>query len=308
MVNKTQAVERLAIFDAITTITGSAGRYTVPDLVAVEVASALKAYSCVRQVATVINTPTGAPMVWPNSDGTSEVGELLNESAYSATTSEIVFGGAVLNVFRFGSKVIAVPIELMQDSAADPLGFLLKRIAARLGRITNRKFTIGTGIGEPLGIINAAGIGKYSPPGQTVTVTQDDLADLITSVDEVHRQSPNCVFMMSNNTLQFIRRLTDSTGQPLNMVSVGQDGKERLLGYRVVTNPDMPQLGAGKTPIAFGDFATFVVRDVTMEKVVRMTDSAPTLKGQEWFLGVARSGGAYTDAGGAIMLFKNAAV
>jgi HK97 family phage major capsid protein len=81
-----------------------------------------------------------------------------------------------------------------------------------------------------------------------------------------------------------------------------------LLGYRVVTNPDMPQLGAGNTPIAFGDFATFVVRDVTMEKIVRMTDSAPTLKGQEWFLGVARSGGAYTDAGGAIKLFKNAAV
>lgn len=308
MVHKTEAVERLAIFNAITAITGSAGRYTVPDLVAVEIAEALKSYSCVRQVATVINTPTGAPMVWPNSDGTSEVGELLSESAWASTANEIIIGGAPLNVFKFGSKKISVSIELMQDSAADPLGFLLKRIGARLGRITNRKFTIGTGIGEPLGIVNAAGIGKYSPSGQTVTVTPDDLADLIASVDEVHRQSPNCVFMMSNNTLQAIRRLTDSAGQPLNLVSVGQDGKERLEGFRVVTNPDMPQLGAGKTPIAFGDFATFVVRDVKMEGVVRMTDSGPTLNGQEWFLGVARSGGAYTDAGGAIRLFKNAAV
>lgn len=296
----------MTILNAMSTTTGSQGGYTVPGLVAAEVADALKAHSAMRQVSTIIVTLTGAAMSWPNSDGTNEVGELLVQNA-PASTADTDFGATWINVFRFGSKIIKVSIELMQDSAADPLGFLIKRIGARLGRITNRKFTIGTGIDEPLGIVNAAEVGKTGAAGQTTTVTHDDLADLISSVDEAYRQNPNCVFMMADSTLQAIRKLKDSTGQPLNLVKIGPDGKDRLLGYRVVINPDMPAMAADAASIAFGDFATYVIRDLPPEKVLKMTDSVPTLLGQIWFAGFARSGGAYTDVGGAIKLYKNAA-
>jgi HK97 family phage major capsid protein len=305
MKNQNQIIERAAFLNAMSTTTGSQGGYAVPSLIAAEVADALKTYSAMRQVSTVIGTPTGAAMGWPNSDGTNEVGEMLAQNAPS-TVADTNFGTSGLATYRFGSKVIEVPIELMQDSAADPLGFLIKRIGARIGRITNRKFTIGTGANEPLGIIPAATIGKTGGAGQTITVTHDDLADLVSSVDEAYRQSPNCVFMMADSTLQAIRKLKDTAGHPLNLVTMGPDGKERLLGYRVVINPDVPAMAAEAKSIAFGDFSTFIIRDLPAEGIRKMDDSAPALKGQVWFVGFVRSGGAYTDVGGAIKLYQNA--
>lgn len=306
MKNSTQIAERMSILNSMTNAASANGAYTAPGLVAAEVADSLKAHSAMRQVSTVIVTSSGLAMSWPNSDGTTEVGELLAQGAEPSTVNP-EFGSATINVFRFGSKIIKVPIELLQDWAADPLGFLINRIGARIGRITNRKFTIGTGIDEPLGIVNAAQVGRYGSAGQTTTVTHDNLIDLVTSVDEAYRQNPNCVFMMADSTLQAIRKLKDPAGQPLNLVTMGTDGRERLLGYRVVVNPDMPAMAADAKSIAFGDFATFVIRDLPPEKVLKMTDSGPTLAGQVWFAGFARSGGAYTDSGGAIKLYRNAA-
>jgi HK97 family phage major capsid protein len=302
----TEADERMEILELMSRVGRFVqGAMTVPVIVEKEIADALKTYSSMRQVSTVVITETGSAMNWPNSDGTAEMGELLSQNQY-ASDADMSFGNSPIDVFRFSSKKIKLPMELMQDSGVDPLGFLINRIGARLGRITNRKFTIGTGIGEPKGIVNAASVGKIASPGQVASVTYFDLQILVGSVDEAYRQSTSCVFMMADSTAQVIRQMVDSDNRPLDLVKMGPDGKDRLLGYRLVINPDMPPLGANATPIAFGDFATYVIRDLPPEEVKRMTDSAAVLAGQVWYIGFARAGGAYTDVGGAIKLFKNA--
>jgi HK97 family phage major capsid protein len=118
---------------------------------------------------------------------------------------------STLSTYKFSSKSVAVPIELLQDSAVDVEGFVRKRLVTRLGRITNTHFTTGTGLASPTGIVTAAGSGKVGTTGQTLTVIYDDLIDLQHSVDPAYRQLGNCGWMMNDASVKVIRKIKDTT-------------------------------------------------------------------------------------------------
>jgi HK97 family phage major capsid protein len=72
-----------------------------------------------------------------------------------------------LNTFKFGSKTITIPIELLQDTNVDIVALVNKRVRDRIGRIANQpKFTNGTGTGEPFGLVPPASVGKTAPPAR----------------------------------------------------------------------------------------------------------------------------------------------
>jgi HK97 family phage major capsid protein len=144
-----------SIRNTLSTTTGSEGGFSVQKDVAKVIADALKAYGGMRACgATILNTDQGNPIDFPTSDGTSELGEQLAENTTS-TNADPVFGVVNLTTYKFSSKDVAVPIELLQDSAVDIEAFIRARLVARLGRITNLRFTTGTGTGQPLGIATA---------------------------------------------------------------------------------------------------------------------------------------------------------
>jgi HK97 family phage major capsid protein len=130
--------------NTMSTTTQSQGGYTVPTEVAQQVADALKAYGGVRAVADVISTSGSNPINFPTSDGTSETGELIAENA-TASGADPSFGVVTLTTYKFSSKIVAVPFELLQDSAVDMEAFIRMRLATRLGRVQNTYFTTGTG-------------------------------------------------------------------------------------------------------------------------------------------------------------------
>ena len=293
----------------MSTTTGSEGGYTVQTDIAKTVADALKEYGGIRNVATVIQTEMGNPMSFPTSNGTSEVGELIPENT-SATGQDPAFGTLSLNVFKFSSKVIAVPIELLQDSSVDIEAFVLKRITDRLGRITNQMFTTGTGTAQPRGIVTAATSGVVGATGQTTSIAYDDLIDLVHSVDPAYRMSSQCGFMLHDTTMREIRKLKDDAGRPVFLP--GYDGladamPDTILGYPVTINQDMPVMAADAKSVLFGDFSRYYVRDVLQNTLHRFEDSAYAKLGQVGFLAWARSGGNLIDVGGAIKYYQNSA-
>lgn len=304
---------RTRFWNAVYEATPSQAGLAVPKPVAESIADALKAYSPMRRVSTVFTTDTGGEMGWPNSDGRNEIGEQLDQNV-QAGSQDPTFGRTPLFVFKFSSRLIRIPTELWRDAGGNFASFIEHRIAARIGRIQNRKFTIGTGSAvvtdpnygkEPMGIVGAAGVGRIGVAGQTMTVSDDDLESLISSVDEAYRLSPSCVFMLHEQTLRAIASLKDPAGSPLQLVERGSDLVQRLKGYRVVTNGDMPIMAPGAKSILFGDFSAYVIRDVTNTDVRRLEDSALSLAGQIGMIGFARSGGAYVDVGGAIMAYQH---
>jgi HK97 family phage major capsid protein len=121
------AEEWSAVRNTMSTGTDSEGGYTVPATVASSILDALKAYGGMRAVADVIRTAGGESMNWPTSDGTAEEGEIVAENA-SASDADVSFGTKGLGVYKYSSKVVTVPIELLQDSSADIEGFVRGRL------------------------------------------------------------------------------------------------------------------------------------------------------------------------------------
>ncbi len=293
-----------AIRNTMSTTTPAEGGYTVATEVATYVMDAMKAFGGMRQVATILRTDQGNPMTWPTSDGTTEVGEILAENA-SATDLDVSFNTKNLPVYKYSSKVVTVPIELLQDSNVDIEAFVRARIAQRLGRITNTHFTTGDGSSKPTGIIAAASVGKTGASGQTTTVTYADLVDLEHSVDPAYRV--NCKWMFHDSTLKALKKLLDTQNRPLWLPGISVKEPDTILGYTYQINQDVATMAASAKSIAFGDLSKYVIRDVMAMTYYRFDDSAYAKKGQVGFLAFLRSGGNFMDVGGAVKLYQNAA-
>jgi HK97 family phage major capsid protein len=303
------AADLAVVQNTMSTTTNSEGGFTVATEVARSVVQALKAFGGMRAVANVIQTAQGNPINFPTSDGTSEVGEILAENA-SATDLDPSFGVRTLSTFKYSSKVVSVPYELLQDTSIDVEALIRDRLATRLGRITNTHFTTGTGSGQPNGVITATSVGKTGATGQTLTVTYDDLVDLQHSVDPAYRALGNERFMMNDASLRVIRKLKDSQNRPIFVpgYETGVPGgmPDTLLGSPVVINQDVPVMAANAKSILFGDFSFYTIRDVMDVTLFRFTDSVFTRKGQVGFLAWMRSGGQMLDVN-AVKFYANSA-
>jgi HK97 family phage major capsid protein len=283
---------QVAVYNTLSSTSGSQGGFTVPATVSRRLIDALKDFSGVRRVAEVVVTESGGPLSLPTSDGTSEVAELLVENA-TATAANPSFGTATLNSFKYSSKIFTLPVELLQDSEIDIEQFVLDRAAARIGRLTNTHFTVGTGSGQPQGFVGVAAVGKTGAVGQTATFTHDDIVDLMHSVDPAYRQDPRggVAFMLSDAGLKAARKLRDTAGRPLYFPSDGST-PDRLLGYDVVVNNDVPTAAASAKTIFFGNWRQgYKVRDVLEMQLRRFDDAAYLRLGQVAFLAIARCGG-----------------
>ncbi|WP_375666798.1 phage major capsid protein, partial [Bartonella sp. TT121SHDZB] len=86
----------------------------------------------VRAVASEIQTATGAQMLFPTADATSEEGEIVGENV-TVSTGETTFGQANMGVYKYSSKSIALPFELLQDSFIDIEAYIKSLLALRLG-------------------------------------------------------------------------------------------------------------------------------------------------------------------------------
>lgn len=303
------AAEWVDIRATMSTTTGSEGGYTVQTDIAKTIVEALKATGGMREVATVLQTSMGNAINYPNSDGTSEEGEILGENQLSAD-SDPELGSTTISVYKYGSKVVAIPLELLMDSAIDIEAFVRQRLISRIARITNKHFTIGTGTGQPRGIVTSATSGKVGASGQTATITYDDLVDLQHSVNRAYRDL-GASFMMSDAAVKVIRKLKDDQSRPIFVpgYETGVPGgiPDTLLGDRLVINDDIPAMAANAKSVVYGSLKSYLIRDVMSYNLMRFDDSAYAKKGQVGFLMFSRNGGGLPDVGGAVKYYQNSA-
>ena len=306
--NNVSAEQAIAIRNAMSTTTPAEGGYTVPSEIAAMVINKLKSYGGMRDVAEIISTESGNPLNFPTNDGTAEVGEIVGENT-GAAAGDTTFGTVPLNVFKYSSKKIALPVELIQDSAIDVIAFVVARLAERIARIQNTHFTVGAGTTLPDGVIPKATVGKTGTTGQTLTVIYDDLIDLIHSVNRAYRA--NGKFMLADSSVAVIRKLKDTTGRPIwnpgDMEGIANGVPSTICGYPYVVNDDVAAMAASAKSIAFGDFSKYIIRDVANSTSLRrFDDSAFALAGQVGFCGWTRSGGNLMDTS-AVKVYVNSA-
>jgi HK97 family phage major capsid protein len=298
------------IRNVMSTTTGAEGGFTVATEVATSVIDALKAFGGMRSVATVLRTEGGNPMNFPTSNGVSEEGEIVAENV-TTTPLDLTFGTLGLPVYKYSSKSLAVPWELLQDSSIDVQAFVINRLVTRLGRITNKHFTIGSGVSQPNGVVTASTSGRIGTAGNTTSVTYDFLVDLEHSVDPAYREGGRGGYMVHDTTLRELRKIKDTQGRPLFVpgyeMNVPGGAPNTLMGSPITVNQDMPVMAANAKSILFGDLSTYNIRDAMNVEMKRFDDSAFALKGQVGFCAWLRSGGNLLDVGGAVKHYQNSA-
>lgn len=284
-------------------LTGNLGGFVVPQGFYASVINALKYYAgVIESEPTVLNTSMGNDLPVPTSNDTSNMGRILGEGSPAAVL-EVTFGQVILKAFKYTSDIIAVPIELLQDTGVDIEALITAKIAERLGRIQNLHFTTGDGNGKPRGILIDTVLGKTGAAGQTATIIYDDIVDLKYSVNRAYRR--NAKFMMADTVLQAILKLKDSNNRPLilDYLATLQAGEpEKLLGQNLVVNNDMPGLGitgspaVGNQSLLYGDFSNYWVRRVMAMLLLRLTERYAE-QGLVAFLAFMRTDGRMVDAG-----------
>lgn len=309
--NALTAAEWGHVRNTMSTTTPSEGGYTIDSTVASDLIKGLKAFGGMREAATVFGTATGGPMSWPTMDDTGNVGEIVAENT-AAADLDLSFGTVALPVYKYSSKVVTVPFELVQDTSVDLEGTINAALAQRLARIQNTHFTVGTGSSQPRGIVVAAASGKVGATGQTTTVIYDDLVDLEHSIDPAYRNLPGAGFMLHDTTLRALRKIKDSEGRPIFVPGYesGSPGgaPSTLLGRPIIVNQDVAAMAANAKSILFGVLPNYRIRDVMQATLFRFTDSAYTKKGQVGFMAWMRTGGNLLDLSGAtVKHYQNSA-
>jgi HK97 family phage major capsid protein len=286
---------------ALSPATGSTGGYTVPQGFEDVLVEARKWYGGIDQFSETITTDTGAPLPWPTANDTVNIGEIIGVNT-QLSMAQPSFGQVMFNGYIFSSKIVLVPITLMQDSAFPLDTWLPRQLGVRIARIQNTKFTVGVGGGtEPTGIITAAaaaGNVVQMTTGNVATISADNFTDLETAVDKAYR--PGAKYMLNDKTLQLVKKLKDSSGRSLwlsGLASSLQGGYPATInGYEYVINNDMPVPGASNYIVAFGDPTAFKIRRVKGYVTMRLTERYADYL-QVGFLAAERADSNLIDAG-----------
>lgn len=229
------------------------------------------AYSGTLQACDIVRTNGGGDLPWPTMDDTSNKGALVAESGSIATDTDPATSSVTMKAFKFTSKAVLVPYELLEDAALAPdLQLVLAdALAERLGRIKEQYYTTGTGSAQPQGIVTASALGVTT--ASTTAIAADDIIKMEHSVDPAYRNG--AAYMMNDSVLLAVRLLKDSEGRYLWQPGL-QDGiPDRLNGRQVFVNQEMESaLTAAKKVMLFGQFAKHKIREVNSMRLYRLTE------------------------------------
>jgi HK97 family phage major capsid protein len=208
---------------------------------------------------------------------TSNTGRIIGVNT-QVTNTALTFGQVAFTSYIFSSDIVLIPLALLQDAIFDVNSLASGALGERLGRLLNNKLTVGSGSGEPTGIVTAAvaaGNTVTAATGGATSVTYNNLVDLEHAVDPNYRQGSK--YMFHDTTLKVLKKLVDSSNRPLWQpaltASFGQGAQPSILDHPYVINNDMAVMAANANSILFGDLTKYKYRKVAGgTSIMRLTE------------------------------------
>lgn len=164
--------------------------------------------------------------------------------------------------FSYHKLQVRVAVELVAGTVAMPAfeATISDNIVEAMVKALDEAILVGSGTGQPLGIVNDTGI----PAGQSVEVPAEDFSNYKTwtgLMGTVPRSYRNGVTLIMNDAdwNAHIVGMTDANGQPVARVTYGLDGttQERFLGREVIPVEDyLPSIDSAVE----GDVVAILVR------------------------------------------------
>jgi HK97 family phage major capsid protein len=255
------------------------GGYAIPREIDALIATQVKEYSPIRQLAQVVQVGSSGYRKLVAVGGTASGWVAETVARPETNTPEFA------EIAPPSGELYANPAAsqaMLDDSAFDLESWLATEIAMEFGRAEGAAFVNGTGINQPLGFLStpistigdatrAFGTLQYITSGDADSFGSNPEARLIDLVHQVKaplRQGASWV--MNSSTLAEVRKLKTADGAFLWQPGLVESQPDRLLGYPVVEAEDMPDIAAGNTPIAFGNFkAGYLIAERTATQILR---------------------------------------
>jgi HK97 family phage major capsid protein len=259
----------------------------------------------------IVKTELGGPLPFPTANDTSISAEIVGEND-AVSTQNVTTGIVNLGAFKYSTKVILLSLEVLQDTTIPVDSFLARTMGERLGRKLNSDFLVGTGSGEPTGVITAmtaASAPTVTAVGSTTndsvgganTIGSDDITNLMHKLDVSYRGGAS--FLMHDSTLSALQKVKDKYGRPLWTPGIAVGQPDTLFGKRFYINNYMAGLQTSasspavtNTAVLFGDFSKFTIRSVHDLFIMRLVELYAA-NGQVGYLGFARYDSNLLDAG-----------
>lgn len=223
------------------------GGYLAPPEFASEFIKDLTEFSPIRSIASVrqtanpsVNYPARTAITnarWKSETETQE-------------SSEPAFGQIEVPVHDLNTFV-DISNQLLADSGGVAEREVREALAEDFGAKEGAAFVNGNGVNRPLGFLSDARL-LESITGSAIAITADSLITALYALPAAYRR--NATWVMNSTTLATIRKLKDGNGQYLWQPGLQAGQPETILGRPVVDALDMPDIVAGSSPIAVGDF------------------------------------------------------
>ena len=247
----------------VNTSTGSAGGFALPEVIESQIARLALDTSPIRQISTVrqVSSPDYKELFDINGTAFEWVGE--GDTRNQTNTSDLA---EVAPTFGMGSAKPQATEESLDDLFFNVEQWLVESAGDAIGQGEGAAFIAGNGTKKPTGFLagptpvtaidgaRAFGVLQYIASGQAAALPSslDTFYDVVYSLRARYRR--NSRWVMNKLSLAGVRKYKDSTGQYMWQPSLVVGQPDQFLGYAITEAEDMPLIGAGAFPIAFGDF------------------------------------------------------
>jgi len=270
---------------AAVTSTGSAGGFALPEVIERAIARLGVDMSPIRSLATV--RQVGSPDYKELFDVNGAAFEWIGEGDTRAQTNTPDLA-EVAPTFGMASAKPQASEESLDDLFFNVESWLIDSAAEAMAQGEGAAFISGNGTKKPTGFLagptpvvtadaaRAFGTLQYIASGQAAALptSADVFLDLIYSLRARYRT--NAQFVTSKLVLAALRKYKDTSGQYLWQPALTAGQPSTFLGYGITEAEDMPVVGAGAFPLAFGDFKEgYLIADRVGMRITRDEITTP---------------------------------
>ena len=175
------------------------------------------------------------------------------------------FEGIEIKAYDYRLPVIPLSLTLLEGSDADIQGAIVALLTEHIARgLTKLALTGGTAADGVSALVPKVVVATAA---SATAITYSDLVDLLAKVKAPHSSQGVASWVMNSATRAALMKVLDQNGRPIFIESAREGEPDRILGRPVVIDDAMDDIGAGKTPILFGDLKKYVMRIVQGVKV-----------------------------------------
>ncbi len=281
----------------LTAANDTTGGYLAPPTYVAEIIKAAVLYSPMRDLVTVRQVATGE-LLQPKRTSSAAATWVAEIGTRSETTNP-AWGMLKIPVHELMAEA-RISMQNLEDSAFNLEEVINQEFSEQFGVSEGLAVVSGTGVGKPLGFLDANAAGPSTPIDYTVSggattiagasgTQADGLVALFHALKSPY--ALNARWALNRGSLGKVRLLKDTVGQYLWLPGIAMGAPPTILGAPYTEVPDMPDQGSGTFPIAFGDWKRAYVLVDRIEMSVTRDPYTVANAGQIKFSARRRVGG-----------------